>query len=121
MNMKRIVFAAGGILIMLVIIFFTLHSMAHIDEINQKRRDMNKGEAQASRIIMTTATTSIWDALREAAATEEVPPVTDENGEAVQETQSPEEENAEFPADTLSEENPPVPQTYTETVMISES
>ena len=64
MNMKRIVFVTAGILIMLVIIFWTLHSMSHIDEINQKRRDKNQGEALASRIIETTATTSIWDSLR---------------------------------------------------------
>ena len=115
MNMKRIVFAAGGILVMLVIIFFTLHSITHIDEINQKRRDKNKGEEMASRIITTTATTSIWDAIRQAAETESESdsPSADENGENIQETQAVNEENTDFRTQDTS-----VPQTYTETVIL---
>ncbi|MBR1555568.1 MAG: hypothetical protein IJ644_09295 [Oscillospiraceae bacterium] len=117
MNMKRIVFAAGAILICLVIIGIMLHSMARVDEINQKRREKNKGEALASRIITTTATTSIWDALR---------PTETETGnsaetvpEAVQETAGFGEEDAEIiTEDALSQETAPVPQTYTETVII---
>ena len=65
MNMKRIVFVAVGILIMLVIMGWMLHSMAHIDEINQRRREKDAGEALASQIITTAATTSIWDSLRQ--------------------------------------------------------
>ena len=38
MSMKQIVFFGVAILIVLVIIGWMLHSMAHVDEINQKRR-----------------------------------------------------------------------------------
>ena len=65
MSMKQIVFFGVAILIVLVIIGWMLHSMAHVDEINQKRREQEQGEALASRIITTTATTSIWDVLRQ--------------------------------------------------------
>ncbi|MBD5143611.1 MAG: hypothetical protein HDT22_08415 [Ruminococcus sp.] len=83
MNMKRIVFVAVGILIMLLIMGFTIYNINHIDEINQKRREQDKGEAIASRMVATTATTSIWDSLR---ATETEMGNTEENTQNVQET-----------------------------------
>ncbi len=117
MNMKRIVFAGVGILIMLVIIFWTLHSITHIDEINQKRRDKNQGEALASRIIETTATTSIWDSLRPTESGTDTSENSDESGENQQETLNGEQQAADgnFPEDTLAEAVSPVPQTVTET------
>jgi len=124
MNMKRIVFAAGGILIMLIIIGITLHSMANINEINQKRREKEKGEAQASQIITTVATTSIWDSLRptetESGIAGEGEPMTNENGEVIQETtQAVNGENEEIMTENaLSEETAPVPQTRTEAIVV---
>ena len=117
MSMKRIVFVAGAILVCLVIIGIMLHSMAHVDEINQKRREKDRGEALASRIITTTATTSIWDALRPAETETETSDgsVPDE----IQETAGFGEENTELlTEDVLSPETATVPQTYTETVII---
>ena len=74
MNMKRIVFVAIGTLIMLLIMGFTIYNINHINEINQKHREQDKGEAIASRMVATTATTSIWDSLRatETVSTQEI-------------------------------------------------
>ncbi len=109
MNMRRIVFAAAAILIMLLIIFWMLHSMAHIDEINQNRREKEKGEAAASQMITTTATTSIWDALRSQET--EAP---QESGEPAPE--NPEEEtSAEYEENIPDYETQPGNQTMTET------
>lgn len=109
MNMKRMVFAAIGIFVMLVIIAWSLHSMAHINEINQKRREKKEGEAIASQLITTTATTSIWDVLRETETTA----MTEENlvSENPEESLSPEEATFAEPEEILS-----VPQS--ETVII---
>ncbi len=118
MNMKRIVFATAGILIMLVIIFWTLHNITHIDEVNQKRREKNQGEALASRIIETTATTSIWDALRTTESETSASGNAAESGEEIpQETVPGEEQDSDsaFPEDTLAETVSPIPQTLTET------
>lgn len=117
MNMKRIVFFGVAILIMVIIMGWVLHSMMHIDEINQERREKDKGEALASQIIATTATTSIWDALRPAETTTTTAQVYSENQQNPDEqpaTAPPEEEFQE--GDTLTEENTPIPQTFTETV-----
>ncbi|MDE5737325.1 MAG: hypothetical protein K2H93_03055 [Oscillospiraceae bacterium] len=83
MNMKRIVFVAIGILIMLLIMGFTIYNINHIDEINQKRREQDKGEAIASRMVATTATTSIWDSLR---TTETETGNIEETSQEIQET-----------------------------------
>ena len=105
MNMKRIVFAAIGILIMLVILAFTLHSMSHVDEINQKRRDKERGEAIASKMIdSTTVTTSVWDRIRQT-ETETVSENPEESGET-QESGLSEEETAVFPDEENSTEAP---------------
>ncbi|MDE5883603.1 MAG: hypothetical protein K2H29_00745 [Oscillospiraceae bacterium] len=92
MNMKRIVFVAAGILIMLVIMGFTLHSMTRIDELNQKHREQQKGEALASRLVTTVATTSVWDALR-STETETIAP--EENSENSENLEQPLESGAE--------------------------
>ncbi|MDE6729906.1 MAG: hypothetical protein K2J71_03925 [Oscillospiraceae bacterium] len=114
MNMKRIVFVAAGILIMLVIMGFTLHSMTRIDELNQKHQEQQKGEALASRLVTTVATTSIWDALRATESETVAPAENPENSENPE--QSPEfsgefSENAENPPE-ISSQN----QTFTETI-----
>lgn len=121
MNMKRIVFVAVGILIMLVIMGFTLHSMRNIDEINQKRREQDKGEAIASRMVVTTATTSIWDSLRATETETE----TGSSGEIPQESGNMTEITADGESVDMTQElsapetdlqNQEVIQTVTETV-----
>ena len=119
MNMKRIVFIAVGILVMLGIIAWMLYSIAHVDEINQQRREKNRGEALASRMITTTATTSVWDALRQTETETNAPAVPGESAvipeesDIAPEESLPEEENQEQ-EDVLSEETAPIPQTVTE-------
>lgn len=122
MNMKRIVFVAVGILIMLAIMGYTLHSMSHIDEINEKRREQQKGEALASRLVTTAVTTSIWDSLRTTETAAENPgnPGNPEN------YGNP--ENPENYGNPENPENPGLPepengasgQTMTEVVMMDE-
>ena len=120
MNMKRIVFFGVAILIMVIIIAWVLHSMAHIDEINQQRREKDKGVALASQIVITPETTNIWDALR---ATEMAATTVQAYSENQQNSENPEEQpatapDAEVPEEnSLPEENPPVVQTFTETVI----
>ena len=62
--MKRIVWIAAAILVMICILGYGLHTLNKIDEVNKKRREKQAGEVLASQIIMTTATESIWDRLR---------------------------------------------------------
>lgn len=119
MNMKRIVFFGVAILIVVIILAWVLYSMAHIDEINQKYREKEKGAALASQMVITTETTSIWDALR---ATETTAAASENDSDTQQNPENPEEQPAtapegeEFEEDSLPEENTPVPQTFTETV-----
>ena len=68
--MKRIVWVGVTILIMICIMGFGLHTLNHIDDVNQARREKERGEDIAYQIVMTTATTSIWERLR---ATTEMP------------------------------------------------
>lgn len=67
--MKRIIWVAVTILIMLGIMGYGLHTLNHIEEVNQKRREKEAGEKFAATMMMTTATTSIWDKMRAAQAT----------------------------------------------------
>ena len=113
MNMKRIVFVAAGILIMLLIMGFTLHSMSHIDELNQKRREQQKGEAIASRMVTTTVTTSIWDSLRTTETETIQPEENSENPEQLPESGA----EPEFFDDSGSDPDMiPQNQTVTETI-----
>lgn len=122
MNMKRIVFVAVGILIMLLIMGFTIYNINHIDEINQKRREQDKGEAIASRMVATTATTSIWDSLK-ATETENIEENTqesisesDELSETVANTEVNTESNA-FNAFTQEYDTELQNQVVTETII----
>lgn len=67
--MKRIVWIAVTVLIMLAILGFGLHTLNNIDEVNKRRREKEAGQNMAPLIAMTTATTSIWDKLRETTET----------------------------------------------------
>ena len=62
--MKRIVWAAVAILICMAILGYGLYTLRHISEVNQRRRESDAGKIEASQIVMTTATTSVWDYLR---------------------------------------------------------
>ena len=122
MNMKRIVFFGVAILIVVIILAWVLYSMAHIDEINQKYREKEKGAALASQMIVVTETTSIWDALRPVETATSTVQANSENQQNPEISENPEEQPAtapegeEFEEDSLPEENTPVPQTFTETV-----
>ncbi len=102
--MKRIVWIAATILIMICILGYGLHTLNKIDEVNKKRREKQAGKALASQIVMTTATESIWDRLR---ATTEVSTETGTAGEAV----SPDSENGEVPTEAVydGQDSPIVP------------
>lgn len=66
--MKRVIWVAVTVLIMIGIMGFGLHTLNNIEEVNQRRREKEKGEQLASQIAMTTATTSVWDMLRQTTA-----------------------------------------------------
>ena len=117
MNMKRMVFIAAGILIGLLIIGWMLHSMAQVSEVNRKRREKEAGEAMASQIIVTTASTSIWDTLRQTAEPSET------GGESQANSENPEasgtyDENASAPESGVPDA---VPSNQTVTEVVQES
>lgn len=129
MNMKRIVFVAVGILIMLAIMGFTLHSMTKIDEMNQKRREQKEGEALASRLVTTVATTSVWDALR-TTETETIPGNSENSGdfENPEYSNNPENpgnpenpDNYENPENSGISENPEIPEISPQEQTITEA
>ena len=63
-NMKRMVWVAVAMLIMIGIMGFGLHSLNRITEVNKERREKDKGEAIVVKVLQTTAATDIWDKLR---------------------------------------------------------
>ncbi|MBR7039195.1 MAG: hypothetical protein IKI21_08090 [Oscillospiraceae bacterium] len=75
--MKRIVWAAVAILICMAILGYGMYTLRHISEVNRRRRESNAGKIEASQIVMTTATTSVWDYLR----AQETTTYTGETGE----------------------------------------
>ena len=81
--MKRIVWGAVAILICVLILGYGLYTLRRISEVNRRRRETEAGKAVASQIVMTTATTSVWDYLRsqeETTATGDGQPATGEDG-----------------------------------------
>ena len=109
--MKRLVWISVAMLVMVGILGYGLYTMRHIEEVNQRRREQNAGSEAAFRIVATTATTSIWDKLRETETTvdaavesgeadpnenpeetldspSENVEMTDENGELIETTES---------------------------------
>ncbi len=63
--MKRVVWVAVTLLIMIGILGYGLHTLDRIDEVNRQRREKEAGNDFVAKIAMTTASTSIWDRLRE--------------------------------------------------------
>ncbi len=81
-NMKRMIWVAVAMLIMIGIMGFGLHTLNKITEVNKERREKDKGEAIVARILETTATTSVWDKLRaKQNAQNEATQAQKENGE----------------------------------------
>lgn len=83
--MKRIVWVAVTILIMIAIMGVGLHTLNRIEDANQQRREQKAGEDFASKITVETETTSIWEKVRASQdAATETPAgesATDENGQ----------------------------------------
>ncbi len=86
--MKRVVWVAVTLLIMIGILGYGLHTLNRIEEVNQQRREKEAGNDFVAKITMTTASTSIWDRLRET-ETSVVPEGSTPAGEPVGETGSP--------------------------------
>ena len=109
-NMKRMVWIAVAMLVMIGIMGFGLHSLNRITEVNKERRQKDKGEAFVAKILETTTTTSVWDKLRakqEANETTFLEESTDENGNAIVSTEAvPENEDSPIEAVPDGEEVP---------------
>lgn len=81
-NMKRMIWIAVALLVMIIIMGIGLHTLNHITEVNKERREKDKGEAIVAKILETTATTSIWDKLRaKQDAQNQATQAQEENGE----------------------------------------
>ena len=63
--MKRVVWVAVTLLIMIGILGYGLHTLNRIEEVNQQRREKEAGNDFVAKITMTTASTSIWDRRQE--------------------------------------------------------
>ncbi len=82
-NMKRVIWVGVTLLIMIAIMGFGLHTLNHISDVNQQRREKEEGEALASQFIGTEApTTNVWQAIRKEQETT-VEAMTDENGQVM--------------------------------------
>ena len=62
--MKRIVWIAAALLIMIGIMGYGLYVMRNISEVNRERREKEAAKHDASQIVMTTEATNIYDKLR---------------------------------------------------------
>ena len=82
-NMKRVIWVGVTLLIMIAIMGFGLHTLNHISDVNQQRREKEEGEALASQFIGTgSPTTNVWQAIRQEQETT-VEAMTDENGQVM--------------------------------------
>ncbi len=82
-EMVRIIAIAAALLIMFIIIGLSIHSINTINETNQKRKEKENAKEFAASVAQTTATTSIWDALRSTTTVEPVVIATDEEGNII--------------------------------------
>ena len=105
-NMKRVIWVGVTLLIMIAIMGFGLHTLNHISDVNQQRREKEEGEALASQFIGTEApTTNVWQAIRQEQETT-VEAITDENGQVMTDENGnvmtvPPEEGAPVAADPI--------------------
>lgn len=89
--MRRIVWVAVTILIMIGILGYGLHTMKRIDRVNQERREKEAGERFASQIAVVTETQTIWGQLRAGQETTTTVAGTDENGSEAAPSMEPSE------------------------------
>ncbi len=62
--MKRVVWIAVTILIMIGIMGYALHTMKNISKVNQERREKEAAKQEVSQIVIVPETTNIYDKLR---------------------------------------------------------
>ena len=88
-NMKRMIWIAVALLVMIAIMGFGLHTLNRITEVNKERREKDKGEAFVAKILETTVATNVWDKLRAKQDANATAPLdenviqTDENGNEI--------------------------------------
>ncbi len=106
-DMFRLVIITAAFLVMFLIIGVSLHSVKSANTANQINKDKKEGEHIASIIAQTTATTSIWDYLRDKETTTQTVTTdsltTDVSGEEL-----PAEENTS--AEEVPTEEAPAPE-----------
>ena len=96
--MKRIVWIAAAMLIMVGILGLGLHAINDIDKKNKEYRQQKEGEKVASMVAVVTETTSIWDRLRTTETAESgVMLVVPEGGEEQQAPETPVENEPVVP------------------------
>lgn len=128
--MRRLVWIAAALLIMVGIMGYALFSMRHIKQVNQQRHEREAGNDIAVQIIATTETTSIWDRLRPTETTGDGTGTSDASGTAdpdtsmppdsTDTTESPESADPMQPAESNGFAEPDVPteQTTLMTVIV---
>lgn len=62
--MKRIVWVAATILIMICIMGYGIFSMKQIEKVNQERREKESAKQAVSQIVLVTETTNVYDRYR---------------------------------------------------------
>lgn len=95
--MKRIVWIAVAILIMLGIMGYGLHTLNSITEVNKRRHEKEQGEQLASQFAISTTTISIWERLKQTTAPQDNPPQENPGGDAPTQP-SPDDEVSTTPA-----------------------
>ncbi len=113
-DMFRLVIITAAFLVMIIIIGVSLHSMKNISTANRKNQDKKEGEHIASIIAQTTATTSIWDYLRDKETTTQTV-TTDSLTTAVSGEELPAGEEAA--AEETPSEEAPAPETEAPTTL----
>lgn len=108
--MKRIVWIAAALLVMIGIMSYGMYTMRHISQVNQQRREQEAAKDYAAKIVLTTETTDIWDKLR---------PTETESGEGESETATTEKSGVMRPAKPNSA-NETTEETADETAAASE-
>lgn len=108
--MRRIVWISVALLIMVGIMGYALFTMRNIEKVNKRRHDEDAGKDAAIVIAATTATTSIWDALRATETTTATGSETSADAPA-----EPTQDGEESP-DTAPADGTDVPEDQTEAV-----
>ncbi len=101
--MKRIVAIAAAILVAMLIIGYTIHSINQIDKINRKNKEKEEAKDFAVIIAQTTAGTEVWDQIhvtippvQEATMNASEAPATDVTAEEVETTPTKETKKPKY-------------------------